>query len=188
MILPAFLGPGKFVQNELLTWEQFPAVWVKLCFETNKQMWNILLFSCLPHTKACTFILRTSLVCWPDPGLTDNRHICMVPFSHPVLCLTEHARLLSFCWSQCWLVQYMVKSGEHCQCMVNKTADFEHCYLCHDSVLWYFFILNMFTTKVGSEFKWSSQWSSLFTDRATTVLNFPAQLKFLVAPGIVGNC
>ena len=46
---------------------QFPAVWVKLCFESNRQMRNILLFSCF-------------------------------------LCLTKHARLLSFCWSQHWLV------------------------------------------------------------------------------------
>ena len=34
---------------------QFPSVWVKLCFESNKQIQNILLFSCLPH----------SLICWP---------------------------------------------------------------------------------------------------------------------------
>ena len=71
---------------------QFPAGWVKLCFETNKQMQNILLFSCLTHTKAYTFILWTSLVCWPDR-----------PCSTWLLCLNVHARLLSFCWSQRWL-------------------------------------------------------------------------------------
>ena len=50
-------------------------------------------------------------------------------------------------------------------------------------VLWYFLILNMFTTKVGGEFKWSSRRSSLLSARATTVLNLPARLKFLAAPG-----
>ena len=41
----------------------------------------------------------------------------------------------------------------------------------------------MFTTKVGGEFKWSSRWSSLLPNRATIVLNLPAQFKFLVVPG-----
>ena len=66
--------------------------------------------------------------------------------------------------------------------MVNKTADFEHCYLCHECIV-IFLILNTFTTKVGGEFKWSSQRSLLLPDWATAVLNLPARLKFLVAPG-----
>ena len=66
--------------------------------------------------------------------------------------------------------------------MVNKTADFEHCYLCHECIV-IFLILNTFTTKVGGEFKWSSQQSSLLPNQATAVLNLPARLKFLVAPG-----
>ena len=51
----------------------------------------------------------------------------------------------------------------------------------------------MFTTKVGGEFKWSSWRSSLLPDRATTLLNLPARMKFLVTPGkqatvIVEHC
>ena len=41
----------------------------------------------------------------------------------------------------------------------------------------------MFTTKVGGEFKWSSRWNSLLPDWATAVLNLPARMKLLVAPG-----
>ena len=93
---------------------QFPAGWVKLCFETNKQMQNILLFSCLTHTKAYTFILWTSLVCWPD-------RLC----STWLLCLNVHAR---FC-------EKLGLIGEHCQFVVNETADFKHCYLCNDCIV-----------------------------------------------------
>ena len=50
-------------------------------------------------------------------------------------------------------------------------------------VLWYLLILNMFTTKVGGEFKWSSWRSLLLPDQATTVLNLPAWFKYLVALG-----
>ena len=66
-----------FLQNELLKSATSSSL-SKLCFETNKQMWNILLFSCLPHTKAYTFILWTSLLCcsaWPTIS-----HTSFVPF------------------------------------------------------------------------------------------------------------
>ena len=50
---------------------------------------NILLFSCLPHTKAKTFILWTSLTCWPDRPCSACPTITYV---------LSHFRIQSFVW------------------------------------------------------------------------------------------
>ena len=97
LILPVFVGLGKIFPKWIAQERNFQqSEWNCVLRPINKC--EIFYFSAVCHTLKPIL----SLVCWPDPCLSDN--IRVVPFSHPVLCLTEHARLLSFSWSQCWLV------------------------------------------------------------------------------------
>ena len=158
---------------------QFPVVWVKLCFESNRQMWNILLFSCLPHTKACTctfirLLTRSMLDRQSNPIFASS------PFFDWTCLVTQ---LLLIATLACIRWKVVFKIGEHCQFMVNKTADVEHCYLFHECIV-IFLILNTFTTKVGGEFKLSSQRSSWSGNRCT---EFTYPIEFFTCPGQAGN-
>ena len=104
-------GPGPGDPGKMLKMHcsrvQFPAVWVKLCFKTNK-LFNKKYF----NFQLCHIVKPIHLFfefhlsvdqcsAWPTPTVITNAlsHFCVQSFS-----LTEHARLCSFCWLQRWLV------------------------------------------------------------------------------------
>ena len=99
-------------------------------------MQNILLFSCLPCTKAYTFILWTSLVCWPDRLCSTITHTLshFRIFFDWTSQVTQLLLIAVLAGTQ-WKVAFTIGEHSASQFMVNKTADFKHCYLCHDYIV-----------------------------------------------------